>query len=169
MTKLTICLHGEMCVDRFHSWVSHKNSYTRHLVRRAAGDAKATRSTCERLLERKISSQPFREEVPRKIEPMNRDWASLCMCTIGWERACMHVCVCVGSRGGGAPAIISLAFRYITTHMLPLWQYCGSDRFGAIMLHKHTADALINHWGAEQRLLSFMLQNHVWEREVANI
>ena len=100
----------------------------RHLVRRAAGDTKATRSTCERLLERKISTQPFREEVLRKTEPMNGDEASVCMCTIGWKRVCMHVRVCAGTRGatgtregdGGAPAIVSLAFRCITTHMLPL-------------------------------------------------
>lgn len=70
-------------------------------MRRAAGDTKGTRSTCERLLERKISTQPFREEVPRKTEPMNGDEASVCMCTIGWKRACRHVCVCVGSGGWG--------------------------------------------------------------------
>lgn len=70
-------------------------------MRRAVGDTKATRSTCERLLERKILTQPFREEVPRKTEPMNRDEASVCMRTIGRKRVCMHVRVCVGSGGWG--------------------------------------------------------------------
>lgn len=38
--------------------------------------------------------------------------------------------------------------------MFPLWQYCDSDRFAAIVLFKHTADALINHLEAEQGLIS---------------
>lgn len=136
-----------------------------HLVRRAAKDTKATRSACERLLERKILSLPFWEEVPWKIEPMNGDGASMCMCTIEWKRVYTHACVYIGW-GGGAPAIVSLAFRYITVtaHMFPLWQYYGSDRFCAIMLHKQRADALINHWSAEQRLLSFTLENHLSEK-----
>lgn len=169
VTKLPVFVSTEKCVwtNFTAECMSHKDSYMRHLVRRAAGDTEATRSTCERLLERKISTQPFREEVPRKTEPMNRDEASVCMCTIGWKRACLHVRVGVGS--GGGPAIVSLAFRCTTTHMFPLWQYCGSDGFSAIMLHKHAADALINHWGAELRLLSFRLQTHVWERKLANI
>lgn len=93
-----------------------------HLVRRALGDTKATRSACERLLERKILSLPFWEEVPRKIEPLNGDGVSMCMCTIGLKRVYTHVCVCLYREGGGALAIVSLAFRYITvtTHMFPL-------------------------------------------------
>lgn len=67
-----------------------------HLVRRALGDTKATRSVCERLLERKISSLSLWEEVPRKIEPMNGDGASMCMCTIGLKCVCVYV---VGGRG----------------------------------------------------------------------
>lgn len=43
--------------------------------------------------------------------------------------------------------------------MFALWQYYGIDRFSAIILYKHTADALINHLKAEQRLLSFILEN----------
>lgn len=71
-----------------------------HLVRRALGDTKATRSACERLLEREILSLPFWEEVPRKIEPLNGDGASMCMCTIGWKRARKQVCDCVGKGEG---------------------------------------------------------------------
>lgn len=112
VTKLPVFVYTEKCVwtNFTADCMLHKDSYMRHLVRRAAGDTKATRSTCERLLERKISTQPFREEVPRKIEPMNRDEASVCMRTIGWKRVSMHVRVCVGSGGGGAAAIVSLAF-----------------------------------------------------------
>lgn len=93
VTKLPVFVYTEKCVwtNFTADCMLHKDSYMRHLVRRAAGDTKATRSTCERLLERKISTQPFREEVPRKIEPMNRDEASVCMCTIGWKRVSMHV------------------------------------------------------------------------------
>lgn len=92
-----------------------------HLVRRAAKDTKTTRSACERLLERKILSLPFWEEVPRKIEPMNGDGASMCLSTIEWKRVCTHARVYIGW-GGGALAIVSLAFRYITVtaHMFPL-------------------------------------------------
>ncbi len=100
---------------------SYSESYMSHLVRRALGDTKATRSVCERLLERKISSLSLWEEVPRKIEPMNGDGASMCMCTIGLK--CVR-CLC---RGEGALVIVLLAFRYITvtTHvsiMTILWQ-----------------------------------------------
>lgn len=80
---------------------------TSHLVRRALGDTKATRSVCERLLERKISSLPLWEEVPRKTEPMNGDGASMCMCTIGWK----CVCVCLHSEGGGAQVIVLLGIQ----------------------------------------------------------
>ncbi len=72
-----------------------------HLVRRALGETKATRSVCERLLERKISSQPLWEEVPRKIEPMNGDGATVCVCTIGLKCVSTHVCVYTGRRGEG--------------------------------------------------------------------
>lgn len=107
--------------------MSHKDFYMRHLVRRAAGDTKATRSTCERLLERKISTQPFREEVPRKTRPMNRDQASVCMCTIGWKRVCMHVRVWVGSAGGrrGSCNSVTGVKMYNNTHVpivTILWQ-----------------------------------------------
>lgn len=66
-----------------------------HLVRRALGETKATRSACERLLERKILSLPFWEEVPRKIE-----WEQS-QCVYVHHRveaciyACVRVCVCV--------------------------------------------------------------------------
>ena len=78
-------------------------------MRRALGDTKATRSVCERLLERKISSLPLWEEVPRKTEPMNGDGASMCMCTIGWK--CVCVCVCLHSEGGGAQVIVLLGIQ----------------------------------------------------------
>lgn len=66
-------------------------SYMSHLVRGALGDTEATRSVCERLLERKISSLQLWEEVPRKIGPMNGDGARMCMCTIGLK--CVRVCL----------------------------------------------------------------------------
>lgn len=74
-----------------------------HLVSRALWNTKATRSACEGLLERKILSLPFWEEVPRKIEPMNRDGASMCMCTIGLKCVYTHACVFIqgGGRGSG--------------------------------------------------------------------
>lgn len=108
-----------VCVQYLSVW-SYRESYMSHLVRRALGDTKATRSACERLLERKILSLPFWEEVPRKIEPLNGDGVSMCMCTIGLKRVYTHVCLY--REGGGALAIVSLAFRYITvtTHMFPL-------------------------------------------------
>ena len=87
-----------MCT--YSMFIRHTASPIRaHLVRGALGDTKATRSVCERLLERKISSLSLREEVPRKIEPMNGEGASVCMCTIGLERVCM--CVCFYSERGG--------------------------------------------------------------------
>lgn len=44
-----------------------------HLVQRASGDTKATRSVCRGLLERKISSLTLWEEVPRKTEEADAD------------------------------------------------------------------------------------------------
>ena len=92
-------------------------------MRRALGDTKATRSVCERLLERKISSLLLWEEVPRKTEPMNGDGAG---CVYVHHRVevcvCVCVCVCLYREGGGALVIVLLAFRYITvtTHTFPL-------------------------------------------------
>lgn len=59
---------------------SYSESLTSHLVRRVPRNTKATRGVCERLLERKISSLSLWEEVPRKIEPADRDGASLRAC-----------------------------------------------------------------------------------------
>lgn len=77
-------------------------------MRRALGDTKATRSACERLLERKIFSLPFWEEVPRKTE-----WGRS-QCVRAYVRAhhrveaCVYACVCLYRKGGGAPAIVSV-------------------------------------------------------------
>lgn len=117
-----------VCVQYVYLYVwSYSESYTSHLVRRALWDTKATRSVWERLLERKISSLSLWEEVPRKIEPMNGDGASMCMCTIGSKRVCTHVCVYIV--GGRALVIVLPAYRYITVtkHTISivtiLWQW----------------------------------------------
>lgn len=44
-----------MCAYSMFVW-SHGESHTSHLVSRAPRDTEATRSVCERLLEREISS-----------------------------------------------------------------------------------------------------------------
>lgn len=87
------CLHACLCVCACVPYMSH-------LVRRALGDTKATRSACERLLERKILSLPFWEEVPRKIEWGRSQCVHACVCTIGWKRAYTHVCVYIGKGEG---------------------------------------------------------------------
>lgn len=92
---------------------------------RAVGDTKATRSTCERLLERKISSQPFREEVPRKIGPMNRDGASVYIHTMGWKHACICMCMFVLELGGRGSCNSITGIQIYNTHVpivTVLWQ-----------------------------------------------
>lgn len=91
------CLQACLCVCACVPYMSH-------LVHRALGDTKATRSACERLLERKILSLPFWEEVPRKIE-----WGrSQCVRVHHRVEACAYACVCLYRKGGGAPAIVSV-------------------------------------------------------------
>lgn len=89
MCASTVCLF--VCVVKQGVLYEPSRAYT-------ARDTKATRSVCERLLERKISSLPLWEEVPRKIEPMNVDGASMCMCTIGLK--CVCVCIYIGKGKG---------------------------------------------------------------------
>lgn len=83
-----VCVH---CVFICGCGRTVKSSVS-HLVRGALGDTKATRSVCERLLEREISSLSLWEEVPRKIEPMDGDGAK---CVYVHHRVEVCVCVCV--------------------------------------------------------------------------